>query len=84
MFRYDLIFDDADAYAVAKYSASLDAPAVAAALGLGDISSVLRVYCADESRALKIMLARRKVAGAAGDRDVYGAQQHRALLDLVL
>lgn len=34
--------------------------------------------------ALKISLPRPIVAGSPGDRDVYGAQQHRPLLDVQL
>jgi hypothetical protein len=32
--------------------------------------------------AIKIVLPRRVIAGTPGDTDVYGAQQHRPLLDI--
>ena len=41
--------------------------------------SVLSVAAA---RAVKIVLPREVPAGAPGDKDVYGAQQHAPLLDL--
>ena len=34
--------------------------------------------------AIKVTLPRPIVAGTPGDRDVYGAQQHRPLLDIEL
>lgn len=34
--------------------------------------------------ALKITMPRAVIAGSPGDRDVYGAQQHRPLLDVPL
>jgi len=43
---------------------------------------VLGVYCDDASLAIKITCDRGINAGSQGDRDVYGAQQHRILVDL--
>jgi len=45
---------------------------------------VLGVYCDDSSLAIKITCDREMNAGSQGDRDVYGAQQHRLLVDLLL
>jgi len=38
----------------------------------------------DLALAVKLTLGRPVVAGSPGDRDVYGAQQHRVLLDIDL
>jgi hypothetical protein len=38
----------------------------------------------DLALAVKLTVGRPIVAGSPGDRDVYGAQQHRALLDIDL
>ena len=65
---------------MAKQSPSLDIDKVGPMLG----RNVLGVYCDDASRALKITCERDILAGSPGDKDVYGAQQHRKLLDLVL
>ena len=67
-------------YLLAKQSPSLDIDKVGPMLG----RNVLGVYCDDASRALKITCERDILAGSPGDKDVYGAQQHRKLLDLVL
>ena len=45
---------------------------------------VLGVYCDDSSLAIKITCDREMNAGSQGDKDVYGAQQHRLLVDLLL
>jgi hypothetical protein len=36
------------------------------------------------AKAIKIVIPRPLVAGDPGDADVYGAQQHRPLLEVVL
>lgn len=77
---FDLIFDHEEAYAAAKRSPALDAGPVGALLE----RELVGVFCDDTSRAIKITCDRGGVAGSAGDRDVYGAQQHRRLLDLVV
>lgn len=77
---FDIIFGDNDGYLLAKQSPSLDIDKVGPMLG----RNVLGVYCDDASRALKITCERDILAGSPGDKDVYGAQQHRKLLDLVL
>ena len=71
---------DQAGYLLAKQSPSLDIDKVGPMLG----RNVLGVYCDDASRALKITCERNILAGSPGDKDVYGAQQHRKLLDLVL
>eukprot|EP00931_Biecheleriopsis_adriatica_P074062 TRINITY_DN48220_c0_g1_i1.p1 TRINITY_DN48220_c0_g1~~TRINITY_DN48220_c0_g1_i1.p1 ORF type:complete len:691 (+),score=158.75 TRINITY_DN48220_c0_g1_i1:42-2114(+) len=75
---FDLIFDAEELYIAAKGSPSLDASNVAQLLQ----RTVLGVYCDDTSLAIKITCAREVLAGSAGDRDVYGAQQHQRLLSL--
>ena len=45
---------------------------------------VLGAYVDDTSLAIKITCDRGLLAGSAGDRDVYGAQQHRRILDLIV
>jgi len=59
------------------------------ALGCAQIAALYRVPAADVTvipypvgRAIKIVLARRIMAGDPGDVDVYGAQQHAPLLGM--
>ena len=78
----DIIFDTADAYALATRSPALAPAAIAMRYGVEPAS--VEVIFVPPARAIKINLPRTIVAGTPGDRDVYGAQQHRALLDIEL
>ncbi len=44
----------------------------------------VRVFAYEPALAIKITMPRDVVSGDLGDRDVYGAQQHAALLDVAL
>lgn len=78
----DVFFRDAQAYARAAASAALSVERVA---GLYEVPapSVQR-YLLPELAAIKFSLPRRVCAGAPGDGDIYGAQQHAPLLELTL
>lgn len=78
----DILVDDEARFRRLVASPALRPAAVAALYGVdpGDV----RVIPVPGALALKIVLPRRIVAGSPGDRDVYGAQQHRPLLGLVL
>ena len=43
-----------------------------------------QVIALPDARAVKIVMPRTVTAGAPGDCDIYGAQQHRPLLDLAV
>ncbi len=78
----DVMFaSDADYRRVAS-SGALNASRVAALYGIEaqDVSVVDYPL----GRAIKITMPRRVTAGDPGDRDVYGAQQHGALLEIEL
>jgi hypothetical protein len=78
----DILFENRERYALAAGSPALarDSLARLYAVPEGDVE-VLQVPMA---LAIKITLPRPIVAGSPGDRDVYGAQQHRRLLDVTL
>jgi len=78
----DLMFDSKERYDLAVQSPSLTPEALAGAYNIpaADIS-VIPVPLA---LAIKVVLPRPMVAGSPGDRDVYGAQQHRPLLEIEL
>jgi hypothetical protein len=78
----DVFFNDAPAYDRAAASARLSATAVAV-LYRCDPSQVQR-HLLPTLLAMKFTLPRHIVAGAPGDGDVYGAQQHAPLLEVVL
>jgi len=78
----DLMFESKDRYDLAVQSPALTPQALARAYNIppADVS-VIPVPLA---LAIKVVLPRPMVAGSPGDRDVYGAQQHRPLLEIEL
>ena len=78
----DILFNDGDAFEQAKTSANLQPPAIALLYGLAPAQ--VRVIPYPPANALKVVMDRTVIAGTPGDRDVYGAQQHGPILDLVL
>ena len=78
----DILFDDEPAFETARASPRLTEAVVAARYGLAPHE--VRIVAYAPAHAIKIVLDRRLIAGAPGDRDVYGAQQHGPLLDLEL
>ena len=78
----DVMFaTDADYHRVAQ-SPALSASAIAALYGVAPDAVTVIPYPA--GRAIKIVMARRVMAGDPGDVDVYGAQQHAPLLGIEL
>jgi hypothetical protein len=76
----DVVFDDADMFARVKASGVL-APALFARLyGVAEEDVLLTPY--DAAFAFKATFPRLVPAGAFGDTDVYGCQQHAPLLDV--
>lgn len=74
----DLMFDKREMYERALAAASLKPAVLAQRFGVAEAEVI--PYPA--ANAIKIVIPRRIVAGTPGDTDVYGAQQHRPLLDL--
>ncbi len=78
----DILFDEAQAFEHAAASANLQPPAIARLYGLAP--EQVRIIPYPPANALKVVMERTIIAGTPGDRDVYGAQQHGPLLDVVL
>ena len=78
----DLLFPTAAAYGEAIESPSLSAASIAALYGVAE--HLVQRTQVRGALAIKFTMPRPCVAGSPGDRDVYGAQQHRPLLDVVL
>ena len=74
----DRRFDDPKLYARALKAASLKPEVLAQRFGVAEAEVI--PYPA--ANAIKIVLPRRVIAGSPGDTDVYGAQQHRPMLDV--
>ena len=78
----DVFFNDAAAYERAAASDALTPGAVAALYGAAP-QSVQR-YLLPQLQAIKFSLPRALCAGTPGDGDLYGAQQHGPLLEVLL
>jgi hypothetical protein len=78
----DILFPDAAAFRFAAQSPALSAGAIAE-LYAADPATVQVIPFA-AANAIKVVLDRPVIAGSPGDTDVYGAQQHRPLLEVVL
>jgi len=78
----DLMFSDLASFELALQSPSLTPASVARLYGVAQDTVEVIPFAA--AQAIKIVLLRPIVAGGFGDADVYGAQQHRPLLDVVL
>ena len=75
----DLLFRSPDEYELVKRSETLTRESIAAAYQI-ELEDVRGVYFWNTALAVKITLARTASAGAPGDNDCYGAQQHAPLL----
>lgn len=78
----DLMFEDEARYRQALVSRSLTPEAIAPLYGVPAASVQVIAYA--PALAIKIVLPRRTIAGNPGDKDVYGAQQHGPMLEVVL
>lgn len=77
----DIFFKDSAAYSLAQHSARLSSAAVAERYQLP--AEQVQRYLLPSLLAIKFSMPRRLCAGTPGDGDVYGAQQHAPLLDIV-
>ena len=77
-FTIDLMFDDPKLYARALAAPGMKPAVIAQRYGVASCEVIL--YPA--ASAIKIVLPRRIIAGTPGDTDVYGAQQHRPMIDV--
>lgn len=78
----DLLFHDRAAYERACESGSLSPAGIASLYRVPE--STVQVMPYPAALAIKISLDRKVIAGDPGDRDIYGAQQHGPLLEVVL
>lgn len=76
----DLMFPDRAGFDRAVKARSLTREAIAELYGVAAGTVTVIPYAA--AFAIKIVLDRPIIAGTPGDSDVYGAQQHRPLLEI--
>lgn len=78
----DVMFDNERDYARAVGSSAITAASVAARYGIA--AADVRIVHYPVAHAIKIVMPRAITAGDPGDRDVYGAQQHAPMLDVMV
>ena len=78
---FDLIFKDFDSYEKVKEAEIINEKLISQLYQIPeeDITSIINF---DPAKAIKITIKRKRSAGALGERDVYGAQQHAPLLSI--
>lgn len=80
---YDVFFKTNENFIYALQSGVFVPAEIARVLKIPE-SEVIGCYSYPPARAIKITAQRKGLAGNPGDRDVFGAQQHKALLTLEL
>ena len=79
----DILFKQQSDYLAVKASGQFTAQLIADLYNL-DQRHIPRLIWFDPANAVKAILPRSTVSGNRGDNDVYGAQQHAPLLNIVL
>lgn len=76
----DLMFSDEAAFSLASASPNLTVASVASLYGVKE--RTVQVIPFPAAYAIKVVMDRPIIAGTPGDRDAYGAQQHKPLLGI--
>lgn len=76
---FDIIFNDDSFYQRAKKAKVITHKNFAEIYGISE-DKVLNLVYFDPAKAIKITIERPISSGALGEKDVYGAQQHRPLI----
>ena len=79
----DIMFDDEESYQTVKRSGVIDRELVCKLYRVRP-EDVDHVVYFDAARAFKITFKRPIDSGGVGDTDVYGAQQHAPLIDVMI
>jgi hypothetical protein len=79
----DVIFDDAEKYELVKQSGVIDRELVCRLYGIPP-EDLYHLVFFDPALAIKITIKRPVESGGIGDTDVYGAQQHAPLFDVLI
>ena len=80
---FDIIFDEEEKYQTVKRSGVINRELVCRLYRVRP-EDVYHVVCFDAARAIKITIKRPVDSGGVGDTDVYGAQQHAPLIDVMI
>ena len=78
---FDLIFKDFKSYQEVRDTDIINRELIASLFKISQ-DQIVSIIHFDPARAIKITIIRAISAGAVGERDVYGAQQHAPLLEI--
>ena len=78
----DMMFEDEETYRRVRDSGAITPQRIAALYGVSDNEVAVIPY--DIAYAIKVTIPRLVPSGDPGDTDVYGAQQHAPLMDIVV
>ncbi len=79
----DIMFKEEELYRRAEAANIINAPLIARLYHIPE-DEVLKIVYFPKAKAIKTTIVRPIASGALGERDVYGAQQHAPLMDLVV
>jgi hypothetical protein len=79
----DILFDRDDLYQAVASSGMMTAENIASAYGV-DLSAVSSFFEVPHARAFKATLHRPRAQCTSGESDVYGAQQHVPLINMLI
>jgi len=79
----DIIFKDQETYEEVVAKKAINPQLIGRLYHIAE-SDILELIAFDPASAIKITIRRPRIAGDVGETDVYGAQQHAPLLDVVL
>jgi hypothetical protein len=79
----DILFESEESYERVKNSGKLTPETVCRLYGINE-GQLRHFVFFDQALGIKITLLREISSGSAGDRDVYGAQQHAPLMNLLI
>ena len=79
----DILFKEEEMYRRAEKAKIINVPLIAGLYHIPE-DEVLKIVYFPKAKAIKATIVRPVASGALGERDVYGAQQHAPLMDLVV
>jgi hypothetical protein len=79
----DILFDDIDKYERVEKSGKINREAISLLYGIKD-EDITNLVFFKKALGIKITFFRKTSSGTCGDRDVYGAQQHAPLFDILI
>ena len=79
----DIMFEDDSSYQTVKSSGAIDRELICRLYRIPP-EDVYHIVFFDAARAIKITIKRPIDSGGIGDSDIYGAQQHAPLIDVMI